>query len=292
MLIAKKGASRVRAEPGQEAQCPYCKGEVFSRCGEVNVWHWAHKTLGRCDPWKSPESEWHRAWKMRYATSQTEVVIEKHGIRHIADVALIYGNKQLGLFESPRYFVIELQNSQISPEQIRERETFYETMAWIFNLQDCYPDRLMLFDKVTYWTFLWKYPRKSILTAKKPLIFDFDAKSDKAFLVKKTYCEQTPYGGWGHMVEKKSLENFDAFRLIETSIDINLKAQIEIMFDYAMSEDLPWGRQKWVNTIKEHYDTFKTLTPRQYQVLRSVIYGQKGEDDEHRDFQGYDPRVA
>lgn len=94
------------------------------------------------------------------------------------------------------------------------------------------------------------------------------------------------------MVEKKSLENFDAFRLIETSIDINLKAQIEIMFDYAMSEDLPWGRQKWVNTIKEHYDTFKTLTPRQYQVLRSVIYGQKGEDDEHRDFQGYDPRVA
>lgn len=291
MLIARKDGKRVRAEPGSAATCVFCKGEMVARCGEINVWHWAHKTLERCDPWKSVESEWHRGWKLRYPESQTEVVINKNGIRHIADVALPYGKKQLDLFEPPRYFVVEFQNSQISPEQIKERESFYEDMAWVWNVQDCYPDRLMIFDKMDYHTWLWKYPRKSILSAKKPMILDFDASSDYALLVKKTYCEKTPYGGWGNMVAKKSLEVFDTFRLIETRLDIDLKAKIEIMFDYAMSEDLPWGRQKWVNAMKEHYDTHKALTPRQYEVLRSVIYG-KEESNEQRDFSGYDPRVA
>lgn len=34
-VLAKLGA--------EGAVCPLCKSEVLARCGEKNVWHWAHK---------------------------------------------------------------------------------------------------------------------------------------------------------------------------------------------------------------------------------------------------------
>lgn len=113
---------KTSAQPKIKGRCPNCYNEVYSRCGKVKVWHWAHKLSRTCDDWFEPETEWHRNWKLNFGKENTEVIIEKNGKRHIAD---IYTNSKV---------VIELQNSPINVDTIRMRESFYEEkMLWIIN---------------------------------------------------------------------------------------------------------------------------------------------------------------
>lgn len=50
MQIAEKEGNRVTPSPGAVAVCPNCRQNVIAKCGNVNVWHWAHKSAD-CDPW-------------------------------------------------------------------------------------------------------------------------------------------------------------------------------------------------------------------------------------------------
>lgn len=161
---------------------------MLAKCGEINVWHWAHVKGESCDAWYEPETLWHRTWKASFKPEWTEVIIARDGKRHIADVLT---NKGL---------VIELQNSPISPAIIREREAFYgDTMMWIVNAKPFrnnfgllpyeaqypeymhqgqvidWPTKKVLFDEKQLermFTFRWNWPRKCWWTSLRYVFFD------------------------------------------------------------------------------------------------------------------------
>lgn len=117
MRWAIKKNDRVLSKPNQKAVCPLCKGEVISKCGSINVWHWSHKSILECDSFGEPESQWHLDWKDKFPKECQEFIIGKHR----ADI------------RTKERLIIELQNSSISMEQIHERERYYKKMIWILN---------------------------------------------------------------------------------------------------------------------------------------------------------------
>lgn len=116
--------SRLTAAPTGRALCPSCREPVIAKCGEINVWHWAHEAGSDCDPWSEPESEWHRYWKS--LAERTEVVMPPHR----ADILTDQG-------------VVELQHGSLSPAEVAERELFYGRMTWLVDLREC-RDRMSL----------------------------------------------------------------------------------------------------------------------------------------------------
>lgn len=112
---------RVFASIGQLAICPCCHSPVKAFCGETNIFHWRHTNKADCDSWYEPESQWHVNWKNEFPVEWREVVINKEATIHRADILTSSG------------VVLELQNSPISAETIREREVFYKDMVWLIN---------------------------------------------------------------------------------------------------------------------------------------------------------------
>ena len=93
---------------------------MIAKCGEIKIWHWAHKSRRHCDHWWENETEWHRAWKGLFPDHWQEVVQEdENGVRHIADVKTDQG------------WVIEFQHSLIKPEERRSRDAFYSKLVWL-----------------------------------------------------------------------------------------------------------------------------------------------------------------
>ncbi len=122
MLFANIDGQKVEATPKTTAICPLCEQTVFSKCGEINVWHWAHHRVESCDSWYEPETEWHKNWKLAFGKERCEIVILKDGIKHIADI------------QTEENVIIELQNSTIQMPIIRQREDFYgNRMIWVIN---------------------------------------------------------------------------------------------------------------------------------------------------------------
>lgn len=192
MLFAIANGEKIEAIPKTTGKCPLCERPVFSKCGEINVWHWAHSKDESCDSWYEPETQWHKNWKLTFGKDNCEIVISKDGIRHIADIFTIDN------------VVIELQNSPIQKPIIRRRENFYgERMLWVINgkqfkhnflihsrrLDDEYYQRLNyvysqygIVDKETgeifsrpkkELTFSWSWCRKSWNEVHRPVFIDF-----------------------------------------------------------------------------------------------------------------------
>ena len=156
MELANLRGERVEASPNiSGATCPQCNSSVISKCGEIKVWHFAHVSQQDCDSWTKPETIWHRRWKLRFPKDCREVIIGDHR----ADI-------------KSRGMVIEVQNSPISPEEIREREHHYGEMIWIINGAEFY-DRFELNEKEWGYTFRWKMARKSWLSASRPIYIHF-----------------------------------------------------------------------------------------------------------------------
>lgn len=184
MQIAKsQNGDRIFAEPGLSAFCPSCDAPVIAKCGEIKIWHWSHESTAECDPWSEGESAWHVKWKNLVLPGAREIVIG----RHRADIV---GNKGI---------VVELQNSAISPEEIRERESFYKRMIWVVNAEG-FKDNFHLRKNQDadddYRSFRWRWPRRSLMAITKPLLFDGLWPDDRVFQVKKIY-DNLPCGGWG-----------------------------------------------------------------------------------------------
>ncbi len=122
MKFALVSGQRREAQPNLFGKCPACNQSMVAKCGEVKIWHWAHKGLRACDPWWENETEWHRAWKGRFPESWQEVVHRAdNGEKHIADVRTDQG------------WAIEFQHSHINPEERRSRDTFYRKLVWVVN---------------------------------------------------------------------------------------------------------------------------------------------------------------
>jgi len=159
MKWALQSDIRIEAEPKiDNAICPLCKEKVIPKCGRIVTWHWAHKSLQDCDVWYEPESQWHLDWKNKFPKECQEVIIKKEEKFHIADIKV---NEK----------VIELQNSSISPNEIKEREKFYGNMIWILN-GDKFARNLSLRYKGNYFSFRWKHPPKSWWDSNKLIYID------------------------------------------------------------------------------------------------------------------------
>lgn len=120
MRFANVGLQRVEASPGLVGVCPACSTTTIAKCGNVRIWHWAHKAMHVCDQWKEPETAWHRAWKCEFPDSWQEVISTcADGSKHRADV------------QTPLGATIEFQHSPISPEERRSREDHYGNLIWV-----------------------------------------------------------------------------------------------------------------------------------------------------------------
>jgi competence CoiA-like predicted nuclease len=119
-------SNRERIQPsysGERGICPICDNELIGKCGDILIWHWQHSRKSNCDPWKESETEWHRNWKGMFPEDWREVVIEKGGQKHRADILTADGT------------VIEFQNSSILGSTIQDREIFYNKMVWVVNAE-------------------------------------------------------------------------------------------------------------------------------------------------------------
>ncbi|MGO8224758.1 competence protein CoiA [Rhizobium ruizarguesonis] len=120
MKFAVVDGVRREAAPGLSGTCPGCEAPVMPKCGAIRLHHWAHRSTVLCDPWREPETEWHRAWKNHFPIEWQEVWHRSDDrVVHIADVRTVGGS------------VLEFQHSPISREERGSREAFYRPMAWV-----------------------------------------------------------------------------------------------------------------------------------------------------------------
>lgn len=120
MQFANVNGERREAMPGMNGICPMCGASVIARCGTLRVWHWAHRGLRECDPWRENETAWHRRWKGRFPQAWQEIIAFDHsGERHIADV------------RTDSHTVVEFQHSRLDPVERAARERFYGDMVWV-----------------------------------------------------------------------------------------------------------------------------------------------------------------
>lgn len=215
MIYAIQNNKKVEASPKSCALCPLCEKEVFSKCGEINVWHWAHHKDESCDTWYEPETLWHKNWKLVFGKENSEVIIKHNGLKHIADI------------HSKNDVVIELQNSPIQKQIIQKRENFYgQRMIWLINgshfelnfstWHRTWPInwtrtfegwvniitgevRSLLEDMETKdLHFSWSWARKSWIDVERPVFIDFGG--DKLFWVKEGMG--TPFGAGINILKK------------------------------------------------------------------------------------------
>ncbi len=138
MKYALVNGDRQEAVKDLVGQCQCCGNSTIAKCGDVRIWHWAHR--GKCDPWKEGETEWHRAWKSQYPEECQEVVqYAADGEKHIADVKIEQG------------YVIEFQFSPIKQEERKAREDFHRKMIWVVSGTRRLKDK-DAFDEVWRWS--------------------------------------------------------------------------------------------------------------------------------------------
>lgn len=118
--------SIMNAEYGKTYYCPKCNEKVtVKKKGKVKAPHFAHKPGSDCTDW-GDMSEWHLSWQEKFPEECREVILEKNGERHRADVCI----KDMNL-------VIEFQHSTISNEEFNKRNCFYTScgyrLVWVFD---------------------------------------------------------------------------------------------------------------------------------------------------------------
>jgi len=120
MKYALVEGHRREARLGLPGECPVCGAGLLPKCGDIRVWHWAHRARRTCDHWWETETEWHRDWKNQFPDDWQEVLHQaEDGEKHIADVKTVDGR------------VIEFQHSYLKSEERRAREAFYGRMVWV-----------------------------------------------------------------------------------------------------------------------------------------------------------------
>ncbi len=157
---------RKKASPKDTGFCPICGEEVISKCGDIKIWHWAHKKGIECDSFGEPETKWHLEWKDNFPKECQEVKITKK------EESKYFGKDEIKIhradIQTKENLIIEFQNSPISSEKIQEREEFYGNMVWILNGET-------LGKNVTFFIrkFKWAWQPKSWDYAYKDIYLDY-----------------------------------------------------------------------------------------------------------------------
>ena len=149
----KKRISAREAKRGEEYRCPLCDDRLELRRGDIRIPHFAHwKNTSCIDSWQHDMSEWHYSWQQQFPEDCQEVVVEKDGEKHRADVLIKEHN-----------VVVEFQHSILSPEEFVKRNNFYSEcgyhVIWLFDMTNDFNDRrfsLLEEDKVYEWKRPWR----------------------------------------------------------------------------------------------------------------------------------------
>jgi competence protein CoiA len=190
MLWADIGDVRSAPAPGLRASCPICTRTVIAKCGAQRVHHWAHLGERTCDRWWEPETQWHRAWKVRFPAAWHERILhDASGEKHIADVRTSAG------------VVIEFQRSHLRAEERASRELFYRAMIWVVDgtrLQRDLPRFIAgarELRRMGSGVFVHSFPEelfpKTWLGCAAPVFFDFGEPTDAAaapFVHERLWC--------------------------------------------------------------------------------------------------------
>ena len=114
---------------GKLYYCPSCGEPLIVKAKEslaVRA-YFSHKKGTDCDTFTHDMSDWHLGWQMKFPIENREVVIEKDGVKHRADVFI-------------NDTVIEFQHSPITADEIAKRNEFYLScgykVIWIFDADD------------------------------------------------------------------------------------------------------------------------------------------------------------
>lgn len=115
---------------GNKYFCPICGEPLIIRAENSLAVskHFAHKKGTQClDDWSYDMSEWHKSWQDKFPEECREVIIEKNGIKHRADILI-------------NNTVIEFQHSPITNQEILKRNEFYLScgyrVVWVFDAKD------------------------------------------------------------------------------------------------------------------------------------------------------------
>ena len=120
MNLALVDGERREAQPRLSGKCCFCDGAMIPKCGNIRAPHWAHRAIRSCDPWKEPETDWHRDWKNKFPREWQEFIQwSDAGEKHIADVKTESG------------VVLEFQHSHLHQDERKARENFYRKMVWV-----------------------------------------------------------------------------------------------------------------------------------------------------------------
>ncbi len=118
MKYAQSKGERLEAKPGLQGECLGCGRPAVAKCGDIKIWHWAHRGKRECDPWWENETEWHRKWKENFPMEWQEVIhTAENGERHIADVKTEQG------------WVLEFQHSHLDPQERQSRDNYYKKIV-------------------------------------------------------------------------------------------------------------------------------------------------------------------
>lgn len=206
-------------------KCPACNGDILAKCGEINIWHWAHKNSDECSYENESETYWHRYYKKYVPTEWIEQIIRAKGEMRRADILK-------PTYPSPIAF--EFQHSSISADEIRARENFYLNkakmgMIWIFDLQEksiwqsgekIFQPRFHLyatglrhdFKKDDAIRFYWSNGQKSILHTTTKVYLDLGnyKNTDIHYLVSvQSFSDTGKFSGIGTLYSKEMFLNYE-----------------------------------------------------------------------------------
>ena len=162
--------------------CPICGEPLIIRAANSFAvkTHFAHKRGTVCyDDWTHDMSEWHLSWQKRFPEQYREVIIEKNGIKHRADICI-------------KNTVIEFQHSPITAEEIVKRNDFYIScgyqVVWVFDATDkiknCIGNSIDPM-KCRYDDLCWKRPKQQFAIQFPPQV--------KVYLQYKTFVSNKQY---------------------------------------------------------------------------------------------------
>ena len=179
-----KRVSIEEAVPGENYLCPVCGNPVVVKAAKSDSvrTHFAHKKNSLCiDDWKHDMSEWHFEWQSKFPIDSREVVVERDGVVHRADILI-------------NDTVIEFQHSPISGEGFEARNSFYKNcgyrVVWLFDVAD-----KMRFDDCL--GLVWKRKTTLFSSMKTPIdglfIQNYLPGKDDLRLVKQFDSKEVPY---------------------------------------------------------------------------------------------------
>jgi competence CoiA-like predicted nuclease len=157
MIVAKniKGEWIYANQSKEKAYCPICKTELVLAIYTNEVDRFRHKPNTGCTYGQNQINDWHIEWQSLF--KNTEINYPELGLR--ADVVFKNG------------LILELQNSSIAWTELRNRESKYKKMVWLFNLtnEKHYKNTLL-----KNGLFRWEYPDKHWLMFTKPSFFQIE----------------------------------------------------------------------------------------------------------------------